>query len=43
MHTRRWSNDRLHENIPIEGGDLTDLIYVFVRWLITLVVNDWQS
>jgi hypothetical protein len=43
MYARRGFNDRLHDNIPIEGGEFTDLIYMFVRWLITLVVNGWQS
>jgi hypothetical protein len=43
MHPRRGFNNRLHDCIPTEGGDVADLICLFIRWLITAVVNVWQS
>lgn len=43
MHPRRGFNYRLHDSIPIDGDDVFDLIYMFVRWVIIAVLNTWQS
>jgi hypothetical protein len=43
MYPRRGFHDRLHAGIEIDGGDFVDLIYVVVRWLVTALVNGWQS
>ncbi|MGN9911760.1 hypothetical protein ACTMTJ_29900 [Phytohabitans sp. LJ34] len=43
MHPRRGFNDRLQEGIQIDGGDVADLIYGLIRWLIAALVSAWLS
>jgi hypothetical protein len=43
MYPRRGFYDRLHDSIPIDGDDVFDLVYLLVRWVITAVLNTWQS
>jgi len=43
MYPRRGFNNRLFESVPTDDGGFADLIYAVIRWLITFVLNNWQS
>lgn len=43
MAPRRGFNDRLHESVPIESGEVAGVIWVVIRWLITVLVNGWEN
>jgi hypothetical protein len=42
MYSRRCLNDRCQDSAPTEDGEVTHLIFVMIRWLITLLVNGWD-